>query len=302
MSKYERDKILTLEDLGDMVPFFRTRVGRLVGRAMMKLFGVDVLNAANAELSHLEGPDFAAAVLRHPGVRVSYRLHGEEQLELMRKGRFLTVSNHPFGGLDGLILVDIVGHLRPDFKVLVNSVLSQVRSLESMWVPVVPNMVSDKHYVHDPNANFKSIRDLAREFAAGYPIGLFPAGGVGRFSLLEGLPIERPWKVSSLRILKRAESPIFPIMFGGHNSQLFYYLKENFPPLSDMMLPREMLNKRDRTIDVYVGAPILPEETDSLTNIGDYARYVVGRCMSLLPRSMYEPQIGAKPILYPQRG
>lgn len=298
MSKYERDKILTLEDLGDMVPFFRTKVGRAVGKAMMKIFGVDVLNAANAELSHLEGPDFAAAVLRHPSVRVSYRVHGEEQLERMREGRFLTVSNHPFGGLDGLILVDIVGHLRPDFKVLVNSVLSQVRSLESMWVPVVPNMVSNKNYVHDPKANIKSIRNLAREFNAGYPIGLFPAGGVGRFSLLEGLPIERPWKASSLRILKRAESPIFPIMFGGHNSQLFYYLKENFPPLSDMMLPREMLNKKDKTIDVYIGAPILPEETDSLTNIGDYARYVVGRSMSLLPRSMYEPQIGAKPVLY----
>lgn len=297
-----RNDILSIEDLGEMVPFFRTGVGRGVGRRLMRILGINSLNRLNADLCHLSGPEYAGAALRHPLVDVTYRVHGEENLELMREGQFLTVSNHPFGGIDGLILVDIVGHIRPDYKVLVNSVLSHISSLEQMWVPVVPNRESNPRYVHDPSVNVKSLRALAREFQDGYPFGLFPAGGVGRFSLRRGLPVESPWKNSSLRILRRASRPIFPIMFDGHNSWLFYYMKNHIPVVSDLMLPREILNKKGEVIDVYVGKPILPSETEQLTDLRSYGTYLIERSMSLLPRAMYQPQVGAKAVLIDRKG
>ena len=163
MSKDEiRNEILSLEDLGEMVPFFKTGVGKGLGRWLMRILGVNSINQINSDLCHLQGPDFASAALRHHLVDVEYRIHGEENLDLMREGQFLTVSNHPFGGIDGLILVDIVGHIRPDYKVLVNSVLSHISSLEEMWVPVVPNRQSSRRYVHDPSVNVKSLRVSGR--------------------------------------------------------------------------------------------------------------------------------------------
>lgn len=298
MSKDEiRNEILSLEDLGEMVPFFKTGVGKGLGRWLMRILGVNSINQINSDLCHLQGPDYASAALRHHLVDVEYKIHGEENLDLMRQGQFLTVSNHPFGGIDGLILVDIVGHIRPDYKVLVNSVLSHISSLEEMWVPVVPNRQSSRRYVHDPSVNVKSLRALAREFQAGYPFGLFPAGGVGHFSLRRGLPVENPWKNSSLRILRRADRPIFPIMFDGHNSWLFYYMKNHISIVSDLMLPSEILNKKGEIIDVYVGAPIMPDETAHLTDLKSYGAYLIQRSMRLLPRAMYQPQVGAKAVL-----
>lgn len=298
MSRDEiRDEILSIEDLGEMVPFFKTLVGRGLGKWLMRILGVDEINQLNADLCHLKGPDFASAALRHPSVNVKYRIHGEENLDLIREGQFLTVSNHPFGGIDGLILVDIVGHIRPDYKVLVNSVLSHISSLEEMWVPVVPDRQASRRYVHDPSVNVKSLRGLVREFQAGYPFGIFPAGGVGHFSLRHGLPVENPWKASSLRILRRADRPIFPIMFGGRNSRLFYYMKNRISVVSDLMLPSEILNKQGETIDVYVGVPIMPDETAHLTDLRSYGEYLTHRSMSLLPRAMYQPRKGAKSLL-----
>lgn len=297
MSKYDKEKILTIEDLGDMVPFFRNCFGRAIGKWLMQVLGVNEINNVNADLIQLRGPDFAEEVLHHSSINVSYRVYGEENLELMREGQFLTVSNHPFGGIDGLILVSLIGRLRPDYKVLVNYILSQIPSLQDMWVPVVPNMESNKKYVHDRTANFKSLRELAREFGAGYPIGLFPAGGVGRISMLNGLAIERPWKSTSLRILHRADRPIFPIMFDGRNSNLFYYLKGTFPIISDLMLPREILRKWGETIDVYVGKPILPEEWKDVSGLEDFRKFLMERALGVLPRAMYEPEINGRAVL-----
>lgn len=180
MSKDEiRNEILSLEDLGEMVPFFKTGVGKGLGRWLMRILGVNSINQINSDLCHLQGPDYASAALRHPLVDVEYRIHGKENLELMREGQFLTVSNHPFGGIDGLILVDIVGHIRPDYKVLVNSVLSHISSLEEMWVPVVPNRQSSRRYVHDPSVNVKSLRAWRESFRPAIPLVSSPQAGWG---------------------------------------------------------------------------------------------------------------------------
>lgn len=91
-------------------------------------------------------------------------------------------------------------------------------------------------------------------------------------------------------------------MFDGHNSGLFYYMKNHIPVVSDLMLPREILNKKGEVIDVYIGKPILPSETERLTDLRSYGTYLIERSMSLLPRAMYQPQVGAKAVLIDRKG
>ena len=74
-------------------------------------------------------------------------------------------------------------------------------------------------------------------------------------------------------------------------------MKNHIPVVSDLMLPREILNKQGKVIDVYVGKPILPSETEQLTDLRSYGTYLIERSMSLLPRAMYQPHVGAKAVL-----
>ena len=74
-------------------------------------------------------------------------------------------------------------------------------------------------------------------------------------------------------------------------------MKNHISVVSDLMLPSEILNKKGEIIDVYVGAPIMPDETSHLTDLKSYGAYLIQRSMRLLPRAMYQPQVGAKAVL-----
>ena len=82
------------------------------------------------------GPDFARAVLKDIGVE--YEVIGRERLEKLPDGPFITISNHPYGSIDGVMLVDLFGHIRPDFKVMVNRFLSRIGTLSDNFICVTP--------------------------------------------------------------------------------------------------------------------------------------------------------------------
>ena len=283
MSKYDPTKVLTLEDLGDILgPFFRTSLGRVVGRLLFRVSGVDGVNAISGRHWELRHAAFAQAVLDDPDVQVGYRIHGRENLDSMRAEKsFLTVSNHPFGGLDGLILVAIIGQIRPDFKVLVNNFLTNITPLTDTWIPIQPRK-NKKNYRHAPEKNISGLRMVAAQLAEGHPMGIFPAGGIAHYDWSKGAPKEQPWQMNSIRILKRAEQPIYPVMFGGQNSRLFYLLSRLSYNLNLLRIPAEMLNKRGRTIDVYIGEPIRPSELEALPTLEATRDYLMSRCLGLI--------------------
>ena len=137
--------LITLQELEQIAPLFRGRVGGMLARGTMRLLAVDKLNALYDRHAHLSGADFAHSVLKD--LEVGYEIFVDKkevltQLDDLNLGNpLITISNHPYGHIDGLILADYFGHMRPDYKVMVNQVLNRVEALAPSIISVTPTGV-----------------------------------------------------------------------------------------------------------------------------------------------------------------
>jgi hypothetical protein len=128
--------IIKAEDLGRLSPVFRGKGGQKLAKFFMRLMALDKINDLCDRSSHCTGADFASSMLEDLGV--DYMVGNSERLKQLPERAFITISNHPYGGVDGIILIDLFGHLRPDYKFMVNQVLALVKALESHFISVTP--------------------------------------------------------------------------------------------------------------------------------------------------------------------
>ncbi|MDO4695215.1 lysophospholipid acyltransferase family protein [Porphyromonas sp.] len=275
-------EVISVEDLSNILgPFFKSRMGRVLGKRLLKTLKIDKINAIHRTYYHLRGGKFTSAALEHPFIQVSYRIHGEEKIEQMKKsGAFIAVANHPFGGLDGLMLIDVVGKARPDFKVVANRFLTYIKALEDSFIPVVPRQ-NKSSYNHNATENVNSIKMISAHIKEGKPIGIFPAGGIANSKFGQEKGNEQLWQMSSIRMVRSAEVPVYPIYFEGENSKAYYYLNRISYMLSVLKIPSELFNKKGKEIGVYIGDPILPEEIQRYKNNSDLRDFLMDKTLNL---------------------
>ncbi|MBP5688076.1 MAG: lysophospholipid acyltransferase family protein [Muribaculaceae bacterium] len=243
--------VLDYNDVCKMAPFFKGKE-KLVNRVFHWL-AVDKTNDYHQRNMHLSGPDFSHKMFEELGAPVTIK--NEEVLDSLPEGPFITVSNHPYGALDGMSLIDIVGHHRPDFKVMVNMILNNIGALRPSFIAV------DALASNDPEkraVSVKGITDAMRHVKQGHPLGFFPAGAVSK--LTWGLRIQdRDWQPSVIRIIQKLKVPVVPIYFHGHNSWIFTALGMIDWRLRTLRLPTEVFNKKGYDFRVSVGDIITPE-------------------------------------------
>lgn len=128
--------LLTLKEIADMSPVFRGRIGSAVGRGLMRMLAIDKVNVLYDHNSHLTGQDFTSSVLQEIGV--DYQMINPQMLSQLPSGPFIVISNHPYGSIDGIILVDMFARIRQDFKVMVNNFLGRIKTLENNFIGVTP--------------------------------------------------------------------------------------------------------------------------------------------------------------------
>lgn len=268
-SEYDiRPDILNYDDLRKMVPLLDGHP-RLTGW-LMKLLWLDKCNRDHAAVCDTPGPEVARRLL---GERwhVNVVVEGEEVLDHLPQGAFITVSNHPFGAIDGIILIDLIGSRRPRFKVMVNMILNHISSMRPNFIAVDPSASSDpaKRAV-----SVAGIRKVLMQLKAGEPIGFFPAGSMSKTTLRHGLQ-DRPWQESVLQLIFKARVPVIPIFFHGRNTHLCNIMGHVCWPLRSLMIPSEMIKKSGKTVKVSVGKPISVEEQSRFADarsLGDFLR------------------------------
>lgn len=243
--------VLDYDDICKVAPFFKGKE-KLVNR-LLRWFAIEKTNNFHQRNMHLPGPDFSHMMFEELGAPVTIR--NEHILDNLPDGPFITVSNHPYGSLDGMSLIDIVGHRRPDFKVMVNMILNQIGALRPNFIAV------DSLASNDPvkrAMSVKGIADAMRHVKQGHPLGFFPAGAVSK--LTWGLRIQdREWQPSVIRIIQKLKVPVIPIYFHGHNSWMFTLLGIIDWRLRTLRLPTEVFNKKGYDFRVSVGEIISPE-------------------------------------------
>ena len=248
--------------------------GKCVTRLVMKVLEIDKVNSTQAIYASDDAPDFAKHVLEHIGCR--YVLPQEQLSRIPAEGGFITVSNHHFGSIDGLILCDAVGRRRKDYKLLTTFLLSLIPNLKEGFLPV------DNLSGHQDARSVNSIRTALRHIADGGAIGFFPAGEVATYqkegarTAVSDKPVieDKPWAANIIKLIKRSNLPVIPIYFDGTNSRNFHALGKIHPRLRTVRLIHELFNKKGTVVQVRIGQPILPAETADmdLETFGAYLR------------------------------
>lgn len=261
--------VLDAEDVFQMVPAMRKHP-KLVD-ALLRWLYVDHVNDIHSRNFDEKGPDFSRALFSELDITV--KVDGLENLETIREGGpFITVSNHPFGAVDGMALIELVGDVRPDYKVMVNMILGKITALAPNFI-TVDALASD-----DPAKKAVSmvgIRQCIDQVKRGHGLGFFPAGAVSKVNWRLRLN-DRKWQPTVIRLIDKLKVPVIPIYFHGSNSWFFNFLGVVCWQLRTLRLPREVWRKAHKSVHISVGKPITVEEqrahAASLDELGEYLK------------------------------
>jgi len=236
---------------------------------LMKALKLHRINEAYDELIESEkiGRDGLEMLLNHFGAE--YEFDPQDLKHIPKSGPFITLSNHPFGAIDGMMLAHLISQVRPDYKLMANFLLSKILPISSFFLPVNP--FEDKKTAFSSLTGIKGALHHLRE---GHPLGIFPAGEVSAFQF-KSLRIEdKPWPDGITKLIRSAAVPVIPVFFNGRNSRLFYLMGLIHPRLRTIKLPSELLNKKGNPITVRIGKSITPEDfsTESLTEFKSILR------------------------------
>ena len=265
-------KVVTNSDLKKafgMKGFFGTCVAGLAYGFM----GLGKINRLFDGAADYQGTEFADHLLENMGITIDV---SPEQLEsIPKEGGFVVVSNHPFGGIEGVMLLSAIAKVRPDFKLMANFILAHIPNLKDCFFAVNP-------FTDNPEwkSSVGGIKGAIQHIAAGYGLGVFPAGEVSRYHGHD-YPEDLEWSTSIARIIKNAGVPVVPVFWDGRNSKLFYAVDKIHPMLGTARLTRELANKHDLCFNLQIGKPILPAEVAAYEKPADLAAYLRSRSYAL---------------------
>ena len=248
-----KEKLISREEIRPLQPIFRGKQGDRWIDFGMKLSGINKVNALYDASKHLTGPAFCSDILDQMGVIRTVR--NGDLLVQYENEPFITVSNHPYGHLDGLSLIETVASRLPHFKVLVNVVLSLIDTMNDNFISVNPYSFSTKKHI-----SFNGLRESLSHLKNGHPIGFFPAGAVTNLYLKHGRWVyeDREWQPSVMRIIQKTKKTVIPIHISGGNSFLFYALRMFGWKARNLRLCHEMTNKQGHEVVLTVGEPLSP--------------------------------------------
>ena len=253
------------------------------------------LNKVYADIAAMEdGLTFPEKALKK--LNVSYNITDEDRARIKSEGPVIVVANHPFGGIEGIILASILRSIRDDVKFMANFLLNYIPEMQDMLISVNPfkSATSAKN-------NVKPIRECIRWVSDGGMLVVFPAGVVSHFDVQKGIITDPAWSTSIARIIRKTKSPVHPVFFRGTNSATFHMAGVVHPLLRTAMLPNELFNKNNENIQVRIGE-LLPFEKINLFDNDDAMIKYLRFCTYLLDlQSSRKRGRSLKPVIRPVR-
>ncbi|QMU66099.1 MAG: GNAT family N-acetyltransferase [Flavobacteriaceae bacterium] len=241
-------------------------LGTFLGWMLLKILRISTCNRIYNRNKEKKKIHFLNSLLEE--FQITFEVPEEDLKRIPKTGAFLTVSNHPLGGIDGILLLKLLLEYRSDFKIIANFLLHKVQPLNPYVMPVNP---FENH--KDAKSSIAGIKAALQHLSQGGSLGIFPAGEVS--TCKEGnLIVDKPWEEGAIKLIKKAHVPIVPIYFHAKNSKLFY----TFARISDMLrtakLPSELLSQKNRIIKVRVGKPIAVADQNQYKDIPCFSDFL----------------------------
>jgi len=256
-------KVIDVKDFEAWSPFFRGEWGHRFAEFMIRIMALDKVNQVYDHSGNYTGARFAEGLLNDFGV--NYVIGNAERLKKLPDGAFITVSNHPYGGLDGIILIDLMARIRPDYKLMVNRMLSLVKTMKDNFISVTP-VGNKKSGI--TITSIHGLRETLTHLQEGHPVGFFPSGAVSDFRIKDMHVRDRKWQKSVLHLIHTIKVPIVPIRFFDINSAFFYFLGLINWRIRSLRMCRELFNKKEQDPRIGIGNIISVEEQKQFSDSG----------------------------------
>lgn len=266
------------------------RLFNIVKRPLERLLAIPDLNDIHARARAMDSERrFTERVLDAMSLEVI--LSDEDRSRIPSEGAVVAVSNHPFGGIEGVILGDILRSVRPDAKLMANFILERIPEMRDLFIFVDPFNRSTS-----PLANRKALRQTLQWLKDDHMLGVFPAGMVAHFDLKNRQVTDPEWATPIGRMIQMSEASVLPVYFDGHNGPLFQLLGMIHPRLRTALLPREMANKKNQRLEVRVGHPITSRKLQSFDSDDQLVTYLRRRTYTLANREERRLANGHVPV------
>jgi len=240
---------------------------------LKKIIHQDELNSILEFSNGTIDVEFADKVLQWLNAKSNVKFINRESLN--PKGRYIFVSNHPLGGLDGLTLISLIGRMFGGIKFVVNDILLNIVPMRNIFVPINKHGRMGKEYGER----------IHSAYASDDQILYFPAGLCSR--LIDGKITDLEWKKNFIKQAKRYNRDIVPIYFGGRNSNFFYRLAKirkfigiKFN-IEMIFLPDEMFRQKNSIFEVIIGEPIPISSIDSSKSLEEWCQVIREKCYEL---------------------
>jgi len=241
-------------------------LGTFSGWILMKILKISNLNKVYDRNRHLKDVAFLNGIL--DDLQIKFEIPEEDLKRLPKDGAYITISNHPLGGIDGVLLLKLMLEREPNFKIIANFLLHRIEPLKKYIMPVNP---FENH--KDAKSSVVGIKETLRHLSDGKPLGMFPAGEVSTYK--DGkLKVDKPWEEGAIKVIRKAQVPVIPIYFHAKNSRLFYLLSKISGTFRTAKLPSEVFSQKKRVIKVRVGKPISVSEQNEYKTIDEYSEFL----------------------------
>ncbi|MEN8116092.1 MAG: GNAT family N-acyltransferase [Bacteroidota bacterium] len=256
---------------------FRDRSAFLTGgdyfaKFLMYILRFNKLNKIYNQIAEKKGIEFIDEIISVLEYNIEF---DENELKrIPKEGPLIIVSNHPFGGFDGLLLIKYLSQVRNDVKVQGNFLLKRIEPVSEYFLAGNPFDESNGR------GNLSGIKDAVSHLKDGGVLCLFPAIDASSNDSFDGI-VDQVWQFPIVKFIKKARVPVVPIFFQGSNSRLFHVFAKIHPSLVNVRMPSEILSKKHKNIKIRVGNPVKQEEQERFSDVYQFGRFLRAKTYSM---------------------
>jgi len=218
-------------------------------------------------------------------LNIRHTVSDRDLAKIPSKGPVMIVANHPFGGAEAIAMATLLLNIRPDMKFLGNYLLTRIDGIKDYVIPVDP--FGHKESIQ---LNMTALKRSIQWLKSGGVLITFPAGEVSHIHLSRMRVIDTKWNPFAASVIRHAKAAVVPVYVRGRNTILFNIAGLIHPRLRTAMLPHELVNKKNRTIEMHIGSPLSWKKLSAFhdqTQLMDYLRFKTYFLRHRYHRSMF---------------